>query len=189
MIAEIVRRRCREAADLIAGLDGQADRIAAIAEQYRRAFVGGGTVFFAGNGGSAAHAQHIAAEYSVRFRAERPPYRAMALTPDAPGLTAAGNDLGFDQIYARQIEALARPGDLLVVVSTSGQSPNLLEAARAARRRGIAVVGLLGRDGGLLAGLVDDALVVQSGDTARIQEAHLVIDHIIVEMIERGGAS
>lgn len=188
MSHEIIVRRCREAAEQSALLEAQADRIAAIADRYRRALGAGGTLFFVGNGGSAAHAQHIAAEYTVRFRAERRAFRAVALGADGASLTAAGNDLGFDQVFARQIEALARPGDVLVVISTSGQSVNLLEAARAARRLGVAVVGLLGRDGGLLAGLVDEALVVPSTDTARVQEAQLLVDHIIVELVERGMA-
>ena len=109
-----------------------------------------GTLFFCGNGGSAADAQHMATEYVVRYMRDRKAYPAIALTTDTSLLTAAGNDLGFEQIFARQVEALAKPGDLLIIHSTSGNSPNVLAAARAARERGIAVLAFSARDGGAL---------------------------------------
>jgi D-sedoheptulose 7-phosphate isomerase len=159
-------------------------RVAAAAGRYAATLRGGGTIFFCGNGGSAAAAQHIATEYVVRYSASRRPFAAMALTTDSSLLTAAGNDLGFEQVFARQVEALCRSGDLLVLHSTSGESANLLAAARAARARSVPTVGLLGRGGGALARQVDEAIVVPSDDTARIQVIHLALEHLIVELVE-----
>jgi D-sedoheptulose 7-phosphate isomerase len=161
-----------------------ADRVASAARRYAETLRAGGTLFFCGNGGSAADAQHIATEYVVRYSLSRRPLAALALTTDSSLLTAAGNDLGFDRVFARQVEALVRPGDLLVLHSTSGESPNLLAAARAARERSVATVAFLGRGGGGLASLVDEAIVVPSDDTGRIQVLHLALEHLIVELVE-----
>ena len=161
-----------------------ADDVAALAARYVAVLAGGGTLFFAGNGGSAADAQHIATEYVIRFRRTRQAFAAMALTTDTSLITAAGNDLGFEQIFSRQVEALCRPGDLLVLHSTSGSSPNLLAAARAARAQGVPVAALLGGDGGALRELADIAIVVPSHDTSRIQELHLALEHLIVDAVE-----
>lgn len=144
----------------------------------------GGTLFFCGNGGSAADAQHIATEYVVRYRRNRRAYPAVALTTDTSLLTAAGNDLGFDHIFERQVEALGKPGDLLVIHSTSGNSPNVLLAAEAARRGGLAVLSLTARDGGKLAPLSDVAIIVPTDRTDRAQEIHLCIQHLICDAIE-----
>jgi D-sedoheptulose 7-phosphate isomerase len=161
-----------------------APQVARIAARYVEVLRGGGTLYFCGNGGSAADAQHVAAEYVVRYTGSRRPLAAVALTTDTSLLTAAGNDLGFEQIFARQVEALCRPGDLLVLHSTSGRSPNLVAAARAARTRGTPTVAFLGRDGGALAGEVDEALVVPSDDTGQIQLLHLALEHLVVELVE-----
>jgi D-sedoheptulose 7-phosphate isomerase len=144
----------------------------------------GGTLYFCGNGGSAADAQHVATEYVVRYAGTRRPLAAVALTTDTSLLTAAGNDFGFEQIFARQVEALCRPGDLLVLHSTSGRSPNLVAAARAAGTRGTRTVAFLGRGGGALAGEVDEALVVPADDTGQIQLLHLALEHLVVELVE-----
>ncbi len=160
--------------------------VAALAQRYVAVLSGGGTLYFAGNGGSAADAQHLATEYVVRFRQPRRPFSAVALTTDTSLLTAAGNDLGFEQIFARQVEAHCRPGDLLILHSTTGASLNLLAAARAARAMGVAVAAFLGRDGGPLRDLADIAIVVPSDDTSRIQELHLALEHLIVEVVEEG---
>lgn len=183
------RRRIEE------GLDGLiqvaqaskalSSKVAEVASRYARVLAEGGTLFFCGNGGSAADAQHLAAEYVVRYAATRQPLAAMALTVDGSILTAAGNDLDFDQIFARQIEALCRPGDLLILHSTSGQSPNLLTAAQSARKVGVATVAFLGRGGGDLAKLVDEAVIVPSNETSLIQSIHLALEHLIVELVER----
>jgi D-sedoheptulose 7-phosphate isomerase len=162
----------------------QAEAIAAIADRYETTLRGGGTLLFAGNGGSAADAQHIATEYVVRYQTNRPAMRAVALTTDTSLLTACANDMGFDEVFARQVEALAEPGDLLVLHSTSGESPNVIRAAQSAKARGVGVVALLGKSGGSLKDLVDVALIVPSNDTAHIQELHLAIEHVICDLVE-----
>ncbi len=146
---------------------------------------GGGTLFFCGNGGSAADAQHMATEYVVRYVRNRRAYPAVALTTDTSLLTAAGNDLGFAEVFARQVEALARPGDLLVIHSTSGNSPNVLRAAEAARAAGVRVLAFSARDGGKLRALADHSVVIPTDRTDRAQELHLCIEHIICDLVER----
>ena len=162
----------------------QAEEIVAIADRYEKALREGGTLFFAGNGGSAADAQHLATEYVVRYQTTRPALRALALTTDTSLLTACANDLGFDEIFARQVEALAEPGDLLVLHSTSGESPNVVRAAQAAKARGVGVVAFLGKRGGQLKELADISLVIPADDTARIQELHIAIEHVICDLVE-----
>ena len=144
-----------------------------------------GTLFFCGNGGSAADAQHMATEYVVRYMRNRRAYPAIALTTDTSLLTAAGNDIGFENVFARQIEALAKPGDLLVIHSTSGNSPNVLRAAEAARDKGIQVLAFSARDGGALRAMADHSVVIPSARTDRAQELHLCIEHIICDVVER----
>ncbi len=161
-----------------------AETIAAIADSYVTALRAGGTLFFAGNGGSAADAQHIAAEYVVRYSHNRRPLPAVALTTDTSLLTACANDLGYDEIFARQVEALARSGDVLVLHSTSGESPNTLRAAQAAKVKGVKVVALLGKSGGALSSLADCALIVPADETSHIQELHLAVEHIVCAMVE-----
>jgi D-sedoheptulose 7-phosphate isomerase len=145
----------------------------------------GGTLFFCGNGGSAADAQHMATEYVVRYMRNRRAYPAVALTTDTSLLTAAGNDLGFDSIFARQVEALAKPGDLLVIHSTSGNSPNVLRAAEAAHAAGVRVLAFSARDGGALRALADHSVVIPTDRTDRAQELHLCIEHVICDLVER----
>lgn len=144
----------------------------------------GRTIFFCGNGGSAADAQHLAAEYVVRFVRARSPAAAIALTTDTSILTAAANDFGFASVFERQIAALGRAGDLLVLHSTSGESENLLRAAEAARDAGVRTVALLAKGGGRLAAAVDQALVVPTDSTARAQEMHLLIGHIVCAIVD-----
>jgi D-sedoheptulose 7-phosphate isomerase len=144
----------------------------------------GGKLMFCGNGGSAADAQHLATEYVVRFRRDGRALPALALTTDTSLLTAAANDLGFAEVFARQVEALGRPGDLLFLHSTSGNSANLLAAARTARALGIRTVALLARGGGELRDLVDRALVLPIDDSAHAQELQLAIGHAVCEEID-----
>jgi D-sedoheptulose 7-phosphate isomerase len=179
-----VERELDELARLAAASKSLGDQVAGVASRYAAVLKGGGTLYFCGNGGSAADAQHLAAEYLVRYAKARRPLAAVALTTDTSILTAAANDLGYEQIFARQVEALCGAGDLLVLHSTSGKSPNLLAAARAARTKGAGTVAFLGSGGGPLAGLVDTAIVVPSDATGRIQILHLALEHLIVELVE-----
>ncbi len=151
-----------------------------MAERLRR----GCRILVCGNGGSAADAQHFAAELSGRFVKERRALAGMALTTDTSALTAIGNDYGFERIFSRQVEALGRPGDLLVGISTSGNSPNVILAVEAAKEQGMKTLGLLGRDGGQLKALCDETLVVPSLITARIQEVHQMVYHFWCEVID-----
>jgi len=146
----------------------------------------GGKVLLCGNGGSAADAQHIAAELVVRYRGQvqRPALPAIALTVDPSLMTAGGNDIGFENVFARSVEALGRRGDVLVAISTSGKSENVRRAAEQARQQGVIVIGLLGCDGGTIAPLCDDAVIVPSTITAHIQECHITIGHIWCSIIE-----
>jgi len=144
-----------------------------------------GKLLFCGNGGSAADAQHLATEYVVRYMRKRAAYPAIALTTDTSLLTAAGNDIGFDSIFARQVEALAGPDDLLIIHSTSGESPNVLRAAETARSKGVRVLAFSARDGGRLRALADHSVVIPTQRTDRAQELHLCIEHLICDLVER----
>ena len=143
-----------------------------------------GKLLFFGNGGSAADAQHLAAEFVGRFVRERAGLPAIALTTDSSILTAVGNDYGFDQIFARQIQALGRPGDVAIGISTSGNSLNVLEGVKEARKRKLKTIGLTGKDGGLLAQQTDVAIMVPSTSTAKIQECHIAIGHLFCELVD-----
>lgn len=162
-----------------------AEPVARYAALVKATLEGGGTVFFAGNGGSAAHAQHVATEYVVRYQpVKRKAAAVLALSTDSSLVTAAANDIGFEQVFARQIEAHGKTGDLLVLVSTSGKSPNLLRAAEAAKQAGVRTVGLLAAGGGPLAAMVHLAIVVPTNDTAHAQEIQLAIDHHVCSLVE-----
>ncbi len=177
--------RLRDLADLATRTaDRLAPAIGEAATLVRQTLAGGGKLLFCGNGGSAADAQHIATEYVVRYMRNRRALPAIALTTDTSLLTAAGNDFGFDEIFARQVEALASPGDLLVIHSTSGNSPNVLRAADAARAKGVKVLSLSARDGGALRARSDLALVIPTERTDRAQEIHLCVQHLICEVVE-----
>ncbi len=145
-----------------------------------------GKILFCGNGGSAADAQHLAAELSGRFYRDRPPLYAEALHVNTSYLTAVANDYAFEEVYARMIRAMGRPGDVLFAISTSGNSRNILSAIEAARAQGMRVVGMTGQSGGKMQGLCDFMLAVPSMDTPRIQEAHILMGHIICELVEEG---
>jgi D-sedoheptulose 7-phosphate isomerase len=163
--------------------DGAAEIEAAAAALCER-ILAGGKLLVCGNGGSAADSQHVATELTVRYLADRRAIPAIALTVDSSTLTAAANDLGFEQVFSRQVEALGAPGDVLLAISTSGNSPNVLRAAEAARAAGLVTVALTGKSGGRLAGLVDHCICVPSDHTPQIQEAHLVIEHLLCEALE-----
>lgn len=144
----------------------------------------GGAVLVCGNGGSAAESQHFAAELTGRFRRERRGWPAIALTTDSSALTAIGNDYGFAQVFARQVEAIGRPGDVLIAISTSGTSANIVEAARRARASGLSVVALTGPDAGAVGALADVVVAAPGASTARVQEVHLTVLHAMCDEIE-----
>ena len=145
----------------------------------------GGKLLFFGNGGSAADAQHLATELAVRYVGDRPAIAAMALTTDTSALTAIGNDLGFERLFSRQIEALGRAGDVAIGISTSGNSANVIAGLKAARSGGLHAAALSGRGGGKLAGLADPLLIVPSDTTARIQEMHILLGQMLCGALER----
>ncbi len=161
------------------------EKIEQTAELLTQAFRVGGKVLFCGNGGSAADAQHIAAELSGRFYTDRAPLFAEALHVNSSYLTAVANDYGYEQVFARMVEAAGRPGDVLVAISTSGNSASILRAAEKAAAVGMAVVGMTGSTGGKLAGLCRVLLNIPSTDTPRIQEAHILIGHILCQIVEQ----
>jgi D-sedoheptulose 7-phosphate isomerase len=144
----------------------------------------GGKLLFFGNGGSAADAQHLAAEFVGRFQIERRALPAIALTTDSSILTAVGNDYGFEQIFARQVQALGRPGDVAIAISTSGNSPNVISAIKQAAQQDLRTIGLTGKDGGSLANAVDVSIIIASSNVARVQECHITIGHILCELVE-----
>lgn len=165
---------------------GQADTFAAAAGACVERLGNGGKLLLFGNGGSAADAQHLAAELTVRLVSDRRPIPALALTADTAVLTAAGNDLGFQQIFARQIEALGQAGDIALAISTSGLSLNVLEGLATGRRRGLLTVGFCGANPSEMAALCDHLLAVPSAVTARVQELHIVLGHMLCSAIEQG---
>lgn len=177
-------QRLRDLADVAAGAQQVVPSIAAAAAMMRDTLSRGGRLFFCGNGGSAADAQHVATEYVVRYRKARRALPAIALTTDTSLLTAAGNDLGFEEIFARQVQALVTAADALVIHSTSGNSPNVLRAAIRAREQGARVIGFTAGDGGALAKLCDECVIVPTDRSDRAQELHMCIEHLICELIE-----
>lgn len=153
----------------------------ACVEVYRK----GKKTLLAGNGGSAADAQHIAAELVGRYGFDRPSIPSLALTTDTSNLTAIGNDYGYDKVFSRQLEGMAQEGDLFIGISTSGNSQNIINAFESAKTRGVTTVALVGRDGGKMASLADYAIIIPSNATPRIQESHILIGHILCDIIEK----
>jgi len=182
---DLITQRLRDlAATAIMAAEQLGAEVERAAAMMRDVVQGGGTLFFCGNGGSAADAQHLATEYVVRYMRNRRPIPAVALTTDTSLLTAAGNDFGFDQIFARQVEALVGDRDALVIHSTSGNSPNVIKAAEAAKRKGARVIAFSSRDGGALKAVAHHSVIVPTNRTDRAQEVHLCIEHAICELIE-----
>jgi len=164
--------------------EAQADEVIKAAAMVAETFKDNGKLLVFGNGGSAADAQHIAGELVNRFLQKRRGLPAIALTTDGGMLTCVANDTGFENVFARQIEALGTKGDVCLAISTSGTSPNIVRACEQAREQGIKVIGLLGRDGGRVGAICDLALIVPSNDTQRIQETHNLVGHVLCELIE-----
>jgi len=169
----------------LSALGDRADDIARVAEAVVAALSGGGTLLLCGNGGSAALCQHIAAELTGRYKLERRGLRAIALTTDTSALTAIGNDYGFEEVFARQLEALGRPSDVLIGLSTSGRSQNVVRAFKKAKEIGLVTVAVVGPQGGPLADVADVCLAAPGDSTANVQECHLAALHVICDLVER----
>jgi D-sedoheptulose 7-phosphate isomerase len=181
----LIRRRIEACIEVKKGLLRQNELLAQVAEQLIEAYKAGKKMLVFGNGGSAADAQHIAAELLGKYYLHRQALPAAALTVNTSSLTAIANDYAFEQVFSRQIEALGNSGDVAVGISTSGNSPNVVEGLCAAKRRGMTTVGLTGEDGGRLKAVADYCICVPSRDTPRIQEAHILIGHILCEFVEQ----
>lgn len=171
--------------DTFRQLQQQAATVEQIAREICAGLLAGRTLLTCGNGGSAADALHLAEELIGRYRSNRRAYPAICLAADSTALTCIANDFGYDQVFARQVEGLARPGDLLVAFSTSGKSPSILAALSAARAKGARTIALLGKGGGPAKGMADLELVIASDESARIQEAHMQVVHYICEVVEQ----
>jgi D-sedoheptulose 7-phosphate isomerase len=181
----LIQQRIRTSIAVKQELLKQSALLAQVAEKLIEAYEAGKKILVFGNGGSAADAQHIAAELVGKYYMDRRPLPAEALTVNTSSLTAISNDYAFERIFARQVEALGNPGDVAIGISTSGNSPNVIEAIRAAKKKGMITIGLTGAEGGRLKNEVDYCICVPSKDTPRIQEAHILIGHIWCELIER----
>ena len=181
---ELVKSTLEEHRQVVEKMAALEVEIASAGELCGHALVKGHRIFLCGNGGSAADAQHIAAELIGRFVNDRRALPAIALTTDTSALTAIGNDYGYDEVFSRQVEGLCREGDVLIAISTSGNSGNVVKAVDTAHRAGASVIGLSGKSGGALGAKCDVSLVVPSDVTARIQEMHIVIGHLICALVE-----
>jgi D-sedoheptulose 7-phosphate isomerase len=187
-LQDFIAGELRKTASVIGALvadAGLARTIETVARLCAKALRDGNKLLLAGNGGSAADAQHLAAELVSRFYFDRPGLAAVALTTDTSALTAIGNDYGFERLFARQVDALGRKGDVFIGLSTSGNSPNILKALDEARLKGLVTVGLTGQGGGKMAALCDHCLRMPSSETPRIQEGHIVVGHTLCALVER----
>ncbi len=182
---EIISSSFTEHTKVVEYLKNQEDTIKKIASLFLFTLKNKGKIIFFGNGGSAADAQHLAAEFVGKFKKKRKPLAAVALNTNTSILTAVGNDFGFENVFAIQIEAIGNPHDIAVGISTSGNSENVIEGLKKAQKQGMKTVGFLGRDGGKSKRIVDIAIIIPSSDTARIQEAHILLGHIICEIVEK----
>jgi len=181
----IIKELFEEHRETLADLENKIPEIMKIRDALLNLIKRDGALLLCGNGGSAADCVHWAAEWRVRFKHDRRALRAEALTTDTSTLTATGNDLGFEKIFSRQVEAVGRKGDILVTISTSGNSENIIQAIEAAKARGIATIGFGGKDGGRMAKLVDIPFIIGSSVTARIQEMHELAMHILCELVDQ----
>jgi D-sedoheptulose 7-phosphate isomerase len=187
MTDPLIEQQLRRSVEVISAIIADASLLATVervAELCVEAVTTGHKVLLAGNGGSAADAQHIAAEFVSRFHYDRPGLAAFALTTDTSALTAIGNDYGYERLFSRQIQAVGAAGDVFIGISTSGRSPNILAALREARTKGLRTVGLTGADGEMMSPLSDHLIRVPASETPKIQEAHITIGHIICGLVE-----
>ena len=183
-MSELFLRNVADQVALLQSLHTLAPAVDAAGQLAGEALTAGAKLMFCGNGGSAADSQHLAAELTGRFIKDRRPLAAVALSTDTSALTCIGNDYAFDEVFARQVQGLGRPGDVLIGISTSGNSRNVIRAVEEAKAAGVKVIGFLGRDGGALKAMCDVAVVVPSNVTARIQESHILIGHTLCGLIE-----
>lgn len=184
---QFVSRQLKDHLALFQKIDAElASPIALLAQRLIETLKIGNKLLIMGNGGSAADAQHFAGEIVSRFRMERPGLPAIALSTDTSIITAIGNDYGFERIFSRQVEALAAPGDAVIGISTSGNSPNVQKGLEVARAAGCSTIGLLGKDGGSIKAHCDIPLIIPSNDTPRVQEGHIAVIHILCDLIEQG---
>ncbi len=183
-IEKIIKESLDNHLEVLDFLQAHQDSIKDIAALFISSLRNSGKIIFMGNGGSASDANHLAAELVGRFKKNRKPFASISLSSNISLITAIGNDLGFEEIFSRQLEALAKPEDVIVAISTSGESLNVINAVKKAKNLGLKSVGFLGRDGGKLKNIVDLSLVIPTKDTPRIQEMHILVGHIICEIIE-----
>jgi D-sedoheptulose 7-phosphate isomerase len=181
---DVILAACSRISDNFERLKAQAEPISRAAEMMLSALRSGGKVMFCGNGGSAGDSQHLAAELMGRYKRDRAPMAALALTVDTSALTAIANDYAYDQVFARQIRGIGRKGDVLLGISTSGSSANVLSALAAAKDMGIATIGLTGAEGGKMRGFCDLCICVPSSETNHIQEMHIAVGHMICGLVE-----
>lgn len=180
----VFTRAFEEHLKVIEALREQQPQLEAIARKFTKAIFGGNKILWCGNGGSAADAQHLAAELVGRFRRERKALASIALTTDTSVLTSIGNDYGYDQVFSRQVEALCEKGDIVVGISTSGNSANVVEAMKVAKECGAFIVAMTGESGGRIAGMADAVICVPTRDTARVQEGHILCGHMLCDWVE-----
>ena len=181
----IIQKRFKESAEVKNRfLKENLSRLLDVIKMISHCFEAGNKLFFFGNGGSAADAQHLAAEFVNRYIMDRPPLPAIALTTDTSILTSVSNDFSFSEVFAKQLKALGREGDVAVGISTSGTSPNIIKAFEVAKEMGMKTIALTGNDGGALTKIADFSLIVPSASTPRIQEVHILIGHILCELVE-----
>ena len=183
---KLINKHIQEHNDVLDSISQLDESIEKVANLLISCLEKGGTIFWCGNGGSASDSQHLAGELVGRFAGERRPLKSIALTADSAVMTCIVNDYGYEHIFSRQVEALGSKGDVLVGISTSGNSKNVLNAFEVAKNKGVRTIGLLGKAGGMAKNLVDESIIVSSNSTARVQEMHILVGHILCDLIEGG---
>ncbi|XOJ89819.1 D-sedoheptulose 7-phosphate isomerase [Methylophilaceae bacterium Uisw_097] len=183
---ELIKNHIQEHSAVLDSIVQLEESITKVANIFINCLKKGGTIFWCGNGGSASDSQHLAGELVGRFVDERKPLKSIALTADSAVITCIVNDYGYEHIFSRQIEALGSKGDVLVGITTSGNSKNVLNAFEVAKNKGVRTIGLLGKGGGLAKDLVDESIIISSNSTARVQEMHILVGHILCDLIEEG---
>ena len=184
-LKKLIEKKRLDHLDVFDDLKDHYEKIIHYSNKMCHALENNGKIFFCGNGGSSSDSQHLAAEFTGRFKKDRKPLPAIALNADTAAITCIANDFGYDQVFSRQLEALGNSSDILIAISTSGNSPNVINAVKKSKEKNIYSIGLIGKDGGKLLNLCDSCITVKSNDTARIQEAHIFIGHILCTLIEK----